>query len=75
MKNIKNCSKIFLILIFILFLEFCVTSKNLKYVENVNQQNNNVFTNKKQTKTIQPNDFLYIDVLSVDDKTASIFNN
>lgn len=75
MKNIKNCSKIFLILIFIIFLGSCVTSKNLKYVENVNEQNNNVFTNKKVTKTIQSNDFLYIDVLSVDDKTASIFNN
>jgi polysaccharide biosynthesis/export protein len=57
------------------FLWSCVPQKDLKYVQNVYGQNDNVFSNERQVKTIQPNDFLYIQVLSVDDKTASIFSN
>jgi len=53
----------------------CVSSKELNYVQNVYDQTNNVFANERQEKIIQPNDFLYIQVLSADDKTASIFSN
>ncbi len=75
MKKLKWSNKIYIALIVLYILSSCVPQKNLKYVQNVFDQNNNVFTNERQAKTIQPDDFLYIQVLSVDDKTASIFSN
>jgi polysaccharide export outer membrane protein len=75
MRKPKLYKSKLIILLGVYLMVSCVSTRDLTYVQNVKDKTNNEFTNERQTKTIQPNDMLYIQVLSVDDKTAGIFTN
>ena len=53
----------------------CTPTKRLKYVLNTgNDYYKNQYINDRTEKTIQPYDYLYIKIFSLDERTNSIFN-
>jgi polysaccharide export outer membrane protein len=65
--------KIILPLLLILFLGSCIPTEKLKYTINT-ESSSDRFSNERSEKTIQPYDYLYIKIYSLDEKTNSIFN-
>lgn len=65
------------IVVFILLCVFaigCTPTEKLKYTIN-EPDSRNSYTNIRSEKTIQPNDYLYIKIYSLDNTTMSIFEN
>lgn len=72
----KFWQKIFIYTFFVsLFLGSCVPYKKLIYLQDDPDNPKDVFHSKREGKTIQPGDKLYITVYSIDEKTASLFAN
>jgi len=59
-----------------IFSQSCAPVEKLKYVSDVPNSSSlkNDFFNDRSEKTIQPYDYLYIKIFSLDEKTNSIFN-
>jgi polysaccharide export outer membrane protein len=78
MKNSKLRSSIICMLIMSMALAFtsCAPIKKLKFVadEPASGSIKNDYQNDRSEKTIQPYDYLYIKIFSLDEKTNSIFN-
>jgi polysaccharide biosynthesis/export protein len=56
-------------------LTSCIPTRKLKYVQESDSDNfKNEYYNDRSEKTIQPYDYLYIKIYSLDEKTNSIFN-
>jgi len=67
-------NKILLPLLIILLVCSCIPTEKLKYT--INKENTpNKYSNDRSEKTIQPFDYLYIKIYSLDEKTNSIFNS
>jgi polysaccharide export outer membrane protein len=62
-----------LFLIILLVLTSCVPTEKLKYTINEDGSKNE-FLNNIAEKTIQPYDYLYIRIFSLDEKTSGMFN-
>jgi polysaccharide biosynthesis/export protein len=61
--------------ILVLILSSCAPVEKLKYVADTGPGSvKNDFKNERSEKTIQPYDYLYIKIFSLDEKTNSIFN-
>ncbi len=66
---------IFFSLLFLLVLTSCAPVEKLKYVADpASTQVKNEYFNDRTEKKIQPYDYLYIKIFSLDEKTNSIFN-
>ena len=65
--------KIGVFLIVLAILSGCTPTKKLKYTINT-EGSGNEFKNDRSEKTIQPYDYLYIKIYSLDQTTAEIFN-
>ncbi|MBN2349198.1 MAG: polysaccharide biosynthesis/export family protein [Bacteroidales bacterium] len=64
------------ILLLIIALSSCVPVKKLTYVRtDLPNSHINSYINEKAVKTIQPYDYLYIQIYSLDERTNNIFNN
>ncbi len=64
------------IIIVIFLIASCTPTKKLKYVLNTGDDAyKNQYTNDRTEKKIQPYDYLYIKIFSLDEKTNSIFNS
>jgi polysaccharide export outer membrane protein len=61
-------------LFFSLLLFSCTPTQKLKYVTNKGETDKNEYFNDRSEKTIQPYDYLYIRIFSLDERTNSIFN-
>lgn len=71
-KNITILSSYLLITLLIIS---CTPTRKLKYAQNKGDEaHKNQFYNDRSEKTIQPYDYLYIQIYSLDEKTNSIFN-
>lgn len=58
------------------FIISCTPSNKLKYVQNKGDyEDKNQFTNDRSEKTIQPYDYLYISIFSLNEKTMDIFSS
>ena len=67
---------IMLVLIVPLLLFSCTPTRKLKYVVNPDgASGKNEFYNDRSEKTIQPYDYLYIRIFSLDERTNSIFSD
>ncbi|MBN2215343.1 MAG: polysaccharide export protein [Bacteroidales bacterium] len=74
MKRI-NISFFNIFLIITLLITACTPTRKLKYVQNKGDDiYKNQFYNDRSEKTIQPYDYLYIQIYSLDEKTNAIFN-
>jgi polysaccharide biosynthesis/export protein len=63
------------ILCFALLAASCTPVKKLKYVQSEGDESyKNEYYNNRSEKTIQPYDYLYIKIYSLDEKTNNIFN-
>ena len=72
--KIKNIARLSLFLFSAIIIS-CTPTKKLKYVLNTGDDvHKNQFYNERSEKTIQPYDYLYIKIFSLDEKTNSIFN-
>ncbi|MBK8805435.1 MAG: polysaccharide biosynthesis/export family protein [Bacteroidales bacterium] len=67
-----SLNRVILCLLILVFFHSCVPYKNLSYFNDF--ETLTPITNIKEQKAIQPFDFLYIKVLSTDEKTTKIFN-
>jgi polysaccharide biosynthesis/export protein len=75
MKKTRKYSLIFLATGILFFLSSCVDVTRLKYVADAGTGTvKNDFKNDRTEKTIQPYDYLYIKIYSLDEKTNNIFN-
>ncbi len=73
--NRKILSKLSLILLTGLLIFSCTPTKKLKFVRNVGDDiYKNRYENDRSEKTIQPFDYLFIRIFSLDEKTNNIFN-
>lgn len=63
-------------IIFIAMLISCTPVEKLKYVQSLTEDDSfkNEFYNDRSEKTIQPYDYLYIKIYSLDERTNDIFN-
>jgi polysaccharide biosynthesis/export protein len=61
----------------VLLLSSCAPIDKLKYVADVSQSSSikNDFYNDRTEKTIQPYDYLYVKIFSLEEKTNAIFND
>lgn len=62
------------LLFFIVLISSCTPIKKLKYVQESEDTFKNNYYNDRSEKTIQPYDYLYIKIYSLDEKTNEIFN-
>jgi polysaccharide export outer membrane protein len=75
MKNTRNYSLMFLSTAILLVVSSCVDVTKLKYVDDEGTGSvKNDYKNDRTEKTIQPYDYLYIKIYSLDEKTNNIFN-
>jgi len=77
MKNLKNYLNPYTIGfgIILMFLSSCAPINNLKFVADTSPGSvKNDYFNDRSEKTIQPYDYLYIKIFSLDEKTNNIFN-
>lgn len=75
MKRI-NLSGLSILLIAGLLISSCTPTKKLKYVRNVGDDvHKNRYENDRSEKTIQPYDYLFIRIFSLDEKTNNVFNS
>jgi polysaccharide biosynthesis/export protein len=65
--------KIILPLLILILVSSCIPTQKLKYTIN-SENSSNKFSNNRSEKTIQPFDYLYIKIYSLDEKTNNIFN-
>jgi polysaccharide export outer membrane protein len=65
--------QIFLFLLLIFLASSCIPTQKLKYTIDT-ENSSNKYSNNLSEKTIQPYDYLYIKIYSLDEKTNSIFN-
>ena len=71
----KIFSQMLAITIAMIFFSSCTPSKKLQYVrEDLPDSDINTYVNNRSEKTIQPYDYLYIQIYSLDEKTNAIFN-
>jgi polysaccharide export outer membrane protein len=73
----SNASFIFIMAFgFLLFVSSCAPVNKLKYVADNPSSGSvkNDFVNDRSEKTIQPYDYLYVKIFSLDEKTNNIFN-
>jgi polysaccharide biosynthesis/export protein len=64
-----------LIIFILIFISSCAPVRKLKYVDDsATGTVKNDFINDRSEKTIQPYDYLYIKIFSLDEKTNNIFN-
>lgn len=79
MKNPKSSIGLLYltILVTFVFLNACAPVNKLKYVADSSQNSSvkNDYFNDRSEKTIQPYDYLYIKIFSLEEKTNSIFND
>jgi polysaccharide export outer membrane protein len=75
MVNLKhNRINIIVYLTILILVLGCTPTSKLKYVENKGDNiNKNLYNNDRSEKTIQPYDYLYIRIYSLDEQTNSIF--
>ena len=74
MKRKDICRLNVFLFVMVLFVS-CTPIKKLKYVQNTGDDVfKNQYVNDRTEKTIQPYDYLYIKIFSLDEKTNSIFN-
>jgi polysaccharide export outer membrane protein len=75
-KSKHNMTELYLLTgIFLLFLTSCAPVYKLKYVSDSGPGSiKNDYANDRSEKTIQPYDYLYIKIFSLDEKTNAIFN-
>lgn len=75
MKRKDICRLVFFLISGILILS-CTPTKKLKYVLNTGDDiYKNQYINDRSEKTIQPYDYLYIKIFSLDERTNAIFNS
>jgi polysaccharide export outer membrane protein len=77
MQRINKCRGVYQIIILavLMFLNSCAPIGKLKYVTDSGPGTiKNEFVNDRTEKKIQPYDYLYIKIYSLDEKTNSIFN-
>ena len=66
--------RVIIYLLFVLIITSCTPSNKLKYVQNKGDNaHKNQFYNDRSEKTIQPYDYLYVRIYSLDEQTNSIF--
>ena len=71
----KNITILSSFLVITLLIISCTPTRKLKYAQNKGDEaHKNQFYNDRSEKTIQPYDYLYIQIYSLDEKTNSIFN-
>jgi polysaccharide biosynthesis/export protein len=76
MPKILSKSGIFLLFLALFIFNTCTPTKKLKYVQNTGDDiQKNEYYNDRSEKLIQPYDYLYVKIFSLDEKTNSIFNN
>lgn len=64
-----------IIIVVMILIASCTPTRKLKYVLNTGDDvYKNQYTNDRTEKTIQPYDYLYIKIFSLDEKTNNIFN-
>ncbi len=69
-----NRIKIIVYLVALIMVAGCTPTSKLKYVENKGDDiHKNQFHNDRSEKTIQPYDYLYVRIYSLDEQTNSIF--
>jgi polysaccharide biosynthesis/export protein len=66
--------KIILPILIIFLISSCIPTQKLKYTIN-NENSPDKYSNDRSEKTIQPYDYLYIKLYSLDEKTNIIFNS
>ncbi|MBN2272729.1 MAG: polysaccharide biosynthesis/export family protein [Bacteroidales bacterium] len=67
--------KLFVLMVFSLFMA-CTPVKKLRYVSQVGHETDkSEYFNDRSEKTIQPYDYLYVKIYSLDERTNSIFND
>ena len=76
MKNRKSvASRLFLLFAVSFVFIACTPTKKLTYVMNEGTEaSKNEYFNDRSEKTIQPYDYLYIKIFSLDERTNSIFS-
>jgi len=76
MKNISQIKNFLLFLVVALFLSSCVSQKEIKYLQPVAEGDSTLVYEyaKVEDYRVKPNDNLYINIRSLDDKTSSFFN-
>lgn len=71
----KDICRLIIFLIAGILIVSCTPTKKLKYVLNTGDDvYKNQYLNARSEKTIQPYDYLYIKIFSLDERTNSIFN-
>lgn len=75
MKN-NLTRKVFIPMLILMMITSCIPKRKLLYLqEQGNGKQKNEYANSRPEKTIQPFDNLYIQVSSIDEKTANIFGS
>jgi polysaccharide export outer membrane protein len=72
--KIVNSKLVLLFLGVIFLLSSCVPYKELRYFNDIKKLESKTIKNERTQKKITPFDYIYIKVLSTDEKTAAIFN-
>ncbi len=75
MENKENISKIFFLIIILAICYSCLPKKKLLYLQQEETEIKNEYVNIRPEKTIQPFDNIYIQVSSIDEKTANVFGS
>jgi len=74
LKNIKVNVIVYLLVLFL--INSCTPTSKLKYVQNKGDKiNKNQYYNDRSEKTIQPFDYLYIKIYSLDEQTNFVFRD
>lgn len=64
-----------IIIVVLILIASCTPTRKLKYIQNIGDDvYKNQYINDRTEKTIQPYDYLYIKIFSLDEKTNNIFN-
>lgn len=75
MKSYNSLSKILLVIFILISSVSCIPKKKLLYLqEDKKSERVDIYTNIRPEKKIQPFDNLYVNVSSIDEKTANIFS-
>ena len=75
-KHRKSWKRIVASSLVVLLMISCTPTSKLKYVQNKGENaNKNQYFNDRSEKTIQPYDYLYIKIYSLDEQTNIVFGN
>jgi polysaccharide export outer membrane protein len=75
MKRRDTICKLNIVLVILVLITSCTPTRKLKYVLNKGDDvYKNQYINDRTEKTIQPYDYLYIKIFSLDERTNAVFN-